>query len=147
MKKKLLVARAILCAILLLLLTSCGSCRHVSSTLSHTRDSLRHASLRADSLARITGLHDSIYVHDSIHIIQRGDTVTRYVERTRIRNVWHADTVRILRQLSDTVYIERTDTVSVESHHATKNARKFRHGLVAGSFLTLLMYIILKRRG
>ncbi len=142
----LLVARTILCAILLLLLASCGCCRHTSNILSHTRDSLRHVSLRADSLARITGLHDSIYVHDSIHIIWRGDTVTRYVERTRTRYVWHTDTVRILRQLSDTVYVERTDTVRVEQRQGGRSGLSRHWGPPIAVILWVLAWGLIKRR-
>lgn len=145
MKKLLFAARAILCAALLLLLVSCGCCRHTSDTLSSTRDSLRHISMRADSLAHASGLRDSVLIRDSIHVIQRGDTVIRYVEHTRTRHIWHTDTVRILRNLSDTVYLERTDTVRTEHHHVTPTHQDRYIGLVTWLVMAMLGYFMIKR--
>lgn len=46
---------------------------------------------------------DSIYMHDSIHVSERGDTVRIERWRTQYRDRWH----------TDTVYQSRTDSVPV----------------------------------
>lgn len=147
MEKSLIVVRAIPCAFFLLLLVFCGCCRHAYDTLGSTRDSLRHISMRADSMAHVTGLHDRLLVHDSIYIVQRGDTVIRYVEHTRTRHIWHTDTVRILRYLSDTVFVEHRDTVRTEYHHGTPTHRNWQAYLVVWLVMAMLGYLAIKRRG
>lgn len=49
---------------------------------------------------------DSVYRRDSIHILDRGDTVYQYVERWRDR----------YRYLHDTTFIRQTDTLKVAVH-------------------------------
>jgi hypothetical protein len=56
---------------------------------------------KTDTLLCYSSIRDSIYVHDSIHVHERGDTVT--VERWHTR--WRD------RRHSDTVYISKTDSV------------------------------------
>lgn len=82
---------------LLLALTVCallGSCKpqeRILTIVTHTVDTLR-----------LTQVHrDSIYMHDSIHVSEKGDTVTVERWHTRWRDRWH----------SDTVYRARTDSV------------------------------------
>ena len=59
--------------------------------------------VRTDTLIQNKVLHDSIYINDSTVITEKGDTVT--VER------WH--TRYVLRELHDTAYISKTDSVPV----------------------------------
>lgn len=58
---------------------------------------------RTDTLLKYSNTRDSIYVHDSIHVRENGDTVTVERWHTRWRDRWH----------SDTVYQTRTDSVPV----------------------------------
>lgn len=103
----------ILIAALLLMLASCGSMRHASTTRID-RDSTYMSTQRLDSLFRAIAQHDSIFVRDSIFIREKGDTVTKYVERTRYRYKTRTDTLYKDRLLRDTVFINRTDSVTVE---------------------------------
>ena len=56
---------------------------------------------RTDTLLCYSSIRDSIYVHDSIHVHERGDTVTVERWHTRWRDRWQ----------HDTLYISKTDSV------------------------------------
>lgn len=58
--------------------------------------------VRTEYQDRLRLERDSIYLHDSIYIVQRGDTV--YHDR------WHIRYKEVLRR--DTAYIERRDSIS-----------------------------------
>ena len=75
-----------------LLLCSCGSIRFVPVER-----------VRTDTTYLTRVRRDSIYARDSIYVYQRGDTVTKTVERWRY----------LYRDRVDTVYMSRTDTVTV----------------------------------
>jgi hypothetical protein len=75
-----------------LLLTGCTTTKYVP-VVEH----------RTDTLLKYSSIRDSIYVHDSIHVHERGDTVTVDRWHTRWRDRWH----------SDTVYRARIDSVPV----------------------------------
>lgn len=75
-----------------LLLCSCGSIRFVPVDR-----------VKTDTTYLTKVRHDSIYVRDSIYVYQRGDTVTKTVDRLRY----------LYRDRVDTVYISRTDTLTV----------------------------------
>lgn len=83
---------SLLAVIVCCLITSCRSVQYVPIESVRTEIEYR------DRLQR-----DSIHVHDSIHIRDKGDTV--FVNR------WH--TVYKDKQLRDTIYIENTDSVQV----------------------------------
>ena len=83
---------SLLAVIACCLITSCRSVQYVPVESVRTEIEYR------DRLQR-----DSIHVHDSIHIRDKGDTV--FVNR------WH--TVYKDKQLRDTIYIENTDSVLV----------------------------------
>lgn len=80
----------VLAALLGWLLTGCTTTKFVPVVEYHT-----------DTLLWHSNTHDSIYVHDSIHVREKGDTVTIERWHTRWRDRWH----------SDTVYISKTDSV------------------------------------
>lgn len=87
----------ILGLIVCLLITMCSSCtttKYVTVPEYHT-----------DTLMINKTLHDSIWVHDSVMVTQyqKGDTI--YQESTK----WH--TKYVLKELHDTTYISKTDTV------------------------------------
>lgn len=97
----------------LLMLASCASTRHASTTRID-RDSTYHYARQLDSLYRAIWQRDSVYKRDSIYIYEKGDTVTKYVEKTLYKWRTRTDTVYRDRWRVDTLYIERTDSITVE---------------------------------
>ena len=81
--------------ILVFSLASCGV----------TRTIVKEGEVRTEWRDRYTERRDSVYLHDSVYIHSKGDTV--YLERwyTRIRD----------RTLRDTLYLHKTDSVYVET--------------------------------
>ena len=81
--------------ILIFSLASCGV----------TRTIVKEGEVRTEWRDRYTERRDSVYLHDSVYIHSKGDTV--YLERwhTRIRD----------RTLRDTVYLHKIDSVYVET--------------------------------
>jgi hypothetical protein len=59
--------------------------------------------VRTDTVRLNHTAHDSIYLHDSTYVFEKGDTY--YVER------WH--TKFKLKEIHDTAYISKTDSVAV----------------------------------
>ena len=83
--------RTIVILTLLLILNSCRS-SHLPISENNTADSLRAISVRSDS----------IVVHDSIYIVERGDTVIHYKYKYIYRD----------RVLHDTLQHHRCDTIT-----------------------------------
>lgn len=81
--------------ILVFSLASCGA----------TKTIVKEGEVRTEWRDRYTERRDSVYLHDSVYIHSKGDTV--YLERwhTRIRD----------RTLRDTLYLHKTDSVYVET--------------------------------
>ena len=79
----------------LLLLTAMGSCT--------TTKVVTVERVKTDTTYIAKWQRDSIWLHDSIHVTERGDTVR--IER------WHTKYVE--RQVHDTTYISKTDSVPV----------------------------------
>lgn len=75
-----------------LLLTACSSTKVVTVER-----------VRTDTVKTVRNVRDSIYMHDSIRISEKGDTVTIERWHTRYRD----------RLLLDTIYESRTDSVPV----------------------------------
>lgn len=92
-----------------LLLVGCAASRDV---IRHNETIYKYQD-RQDSIFKALLLRDSIYVHDSIYVREKGDTVYQYVEKLRYQYKDRVDTIyrNVLR--CDTVYIERTDTTTV----------------------------------
>lgn len=84
--------RAVILLLAALLLSACGSIRYVPVE-----------TVRSDTLIRNVTRLDSIYVRDSIYVYQKGDTVTKYVEKWRYK----------YKTKTDTLYIAKRDTVTV----------------------------------
>lgn len=88
------IAGMIICFVILLgLCAMCSSCtttKYVPVPEYHT-----------DTLIQTKVVHDSIYINDSTVITEKGDTVT--IEK------WH--TKYALKEVHDTTYISKTDTV------------------------------------
>lgn len=96
-----------------ILLASCASTRYASTTRID-RDSIYHYTRQLDSLYRSIWQRDSVYKRDSIYIYEKGDTVTKYVEKTLYKWRTRTDTVYRDRVRVDTLYIARTDSITVE---------------------------------
>lgn len=132
-----------------IMLASCVGARY-ASTYEGSRDSTRVSTHHMDSIfARMTQ-RDSIYVHDSIYVREKGDTVYQYVEKLRYKYVNSVDTLYKYRTLLDTVYIERCDSIRVEKPvYIEKPRRWYEKGLMlVGSMCcialilwTLIMYL------
>ena len=73
-----------------LVLSSCTTTKYVPVIEHHT-----------DTLIQTNIQRDSIYVHDSISVTQKGDTIS--IDR------WH--TKYIEKQVHDTTYVSKTDTI------------------------------------
>ena len=88
------IAGMVICFVIMLgLCAMCSSCTTTQyiPVIEHHTDTLRQVTVR----------HDSVMVHDSIHVSEKGDTVR--IER------WH--TQYRDREVHDTTYISKTDTV------------------------------------
>ncbi len=96
--------------------------------------------VRNDTVWQNHTKHDSIWVHDSIHVTDKGDTV-------RIEK-WHTKYVESIRH--DTVYKARTDSVPVPypvTKYVEKNLswmQKTLMGVGILSIMALIVFIALK---
>lgn len=100
--------------IALMLLAGCASTRRAVNTYQVQQDSTHSSTQRLDSLFRVMMQRDSIYQRDSVYIREKGDTITKYVERIRYQLERRTDTLyRDLLRI-DTLVVVRTDSVTVE---------------------------------
>lgn len=90
-----LLALILFWSLILGALSSCGTTKTI------VKEGERHIEWRD----RIAERRDSIYVHDSVYLHSKGDTVYLERWRTRIRD----------RTLRDTVYLQKIDSVYVET--------------------------------
>ena len=132
-----------------ILLAGCAS-THYASTYEGSRDSTRVSTHQMDSIFSRLMQRDSIYVHDSIYVREKGDTVYQYVEKLRYKYVNSVDTMYKYRNLRDTVYIERCDSIRVEKPvYIEKPRRWYEKGLMCAGGMccialilwTLIMYL------
>ena len=92
-----------------LLLTSCAATKR--TTTEREYNSTQHL----DSLFTSTLSRDSIYIHDSIYVREKGDTLYKYVEKIRYKYITRQDTI--------TRYTLKVDTVYRDSGHVEVNER------------------------
>jgi hypothetical protein len=85
-----MVLAAVVVMVVLAVMTGCKQVEYVAVTQQHT-----------DTLWQSHSLRDSIYVHDSTYVFERGDTVM--VEK------WH--TKYKLKEVHDTSYVATHDTI------------------------------------
>lgn len=113
----------------ILLLAGCTTTR--KATYQARQDSTYNASHRLDSLFRVMLQRDSIYQRDSVYIYEKGDTVTKYVERTRYKLETRTDTLYRDRLRIDTLVVTRTDSVRVEKPvYIEKQLRWYNKGFI-----------------
>lgn len=114
------IAALLICA----LFGSCTTTKYVTVPEYHT-----------DTLRLSHNVHDSIYVHDSTFIREKGDTF--YMER------WHTKYVE--KQVHDTTYISKTDTIPHPypvTEYIEKPLSKIEKGLMGVGILTLMALVI-----
>lgn len=91
--------------------------------------------IRTDTVKTVRNLRDSIYLHDSIRVTERGDTVTIERWHTRYRD----------RLLLDTIYESHTDSVPVPYPVEVEVERELtwwqRGQMYAGDCLLLLLLV------
>lgn len=120
---------AVVVALLLLLL--CSSCTTTKYVPVET--------VRTDTLWRNHTAHDSIYLHDSTYVFEKGDTY--YVER------WHAKYT--LKEIHDTTYVSKTDSIAVpypvEKELSWWSRKKIEFGELAMVIIAgLLIFLVIK---
>ena len=121
-----------------LLLAGCASHRHASTAVHRDVD---HAyTQRQDSLLR------ALLQRDSVYVLDRGDTVTRYVERLRYQLQVRTDTLYRSVVRRDTVYAEHADTVTVEVPVEVP-MRWYDRGFAWLGRLSALLLLVLALRG
>lgn len=133
-----------------IMLASCVGARY-ASTYEGSRDSTRVSTHQMDSIfARMTQ-RDSIYVHDSIYVREKGDTVYQYVEKLRYKYVNSVDTLYKYRTLLDTMYIERRDSIRVEKPVYIEKPRRWYEkwlmwagGMCCIALILLTLFLYLK---
>lgn len=100
--------------------------------------------IQRDSIYLTQYQKDSIYLHDSILIKEKGDTV--WIEK------WHTKFVE--RLVTDTMYVEHNDTIrepyAVEkplsfSQRSFITLGKISLGVLAGLILAILVYLLVRR--
>lgn len=134
--------RKLLLTILLLILAGCASQR-ATTTHQVERDSVYYSRAHVDSLFKAIWQRDSVYRRDSIIIYQRGDTVTRYVEKEVYKWRNRTDTVYRDRLRVDTVYMERTDSVHVEKPvYIEKPIKWYNQGFIWVGRLCIIALIL-----
>ena len=106
-----------------ILLASCASTRY-ASTYDESRDSTRVSTHQLNSIFARLMQRDSIYVRE------KGDTVTKYVEKTLYKWRTRSDTVYRDRLRVDTLYTERTDSVTVEKPVIEKQIKWYNQGFM-----------------
>ena len=97
--------RHIFWIVALLMLMSCATSRKASTTEVDTNYQYTE---RLDSIFITTVQRDSIYLHDSIYVREKGDTVYKYVEKLRYKYVNSVDTLYRTIVRVDTAYVDRT---------------------------------------
>ena len=135
-----------------ILLASCASTRY-ASTYDESRDSVRVSTRQLDSIFARLMQRDSVFIRDSIYVREKGDTVTKYVERVRYQYKLKTDTLYKYRTLRDTVYMEKRDSIRVEKPVYIEKPRRWYEtgltwigGLCCISVILYALFLYLKRK-
>lgn len=118
----LLIVGLALCALL-------GSCTTTERVVTVER-------VRTDTVRVNRTAHDSIYIHDSTMVKEKGDTVR--IERWK--TVWQNHTAH------DSIYIHKTDSVPVPypvTEYVEKPRSAFEKGMMATGGLAIMALIVL----
>lgn len=96
--------RHIFWIVVLLMLMSCATRKSSTEAVTDNYKSTE----RLDSIFIYSLLRDSIYLHDSIYVREKGDTVYKYVEKLRYKYINSVDTLYRTVARVDTAYVDRT---------------------------------------
>ncbi len=124
MRKLICEMKHFILLLFLLALAGCAS-SHRTSTTRIDRDSTYRYTRQLDSLYRAFWQRDSVYRRDSIYILEKADTVTKFVEKTLYKWRTRTDTIYRDRWRTDTLYIERADSVIMEKPVYTEKPIKW----------------------
>ena len=145
--------RRLLPILITLLLAGCATQRYVPTASTVQRDSIYVSSARLDSLYRSLFKRDSVYIHDSVYVYQKGDTVTKYVEKLKYVYRATADTVYRDRVIRDTAYIAKTDSVQVVyTEYVEKPIKWYNQGFIwlgrlcCIALILWILFLYLKRK-
>lgn len=105
-------------------LAGCASTRR-ATTYSESKDYHYVNKGYLDSLFKAITHRDSIYVHDSIYVCEKSDTVTIYKEKLVYQYKEHNDIDSKVKRSTDTVYINHTDSVYVEKPYPVEKQLKW----------------------
>ena len=105
-------------------LAGCASTRR-ATTYSESRDYHYVNRGYLDSLFKAITHRDSIYIHDSIYVREKGDTVTIYKEKLVYQYKERNDIDSKVERSTDTVYINHTDSVYVEKPYPIEKQLKW----------------------
>ena len=106
-----------------LLLTSCAATKR--TTTEREYNSTQHL----DSLFTSTLSRDSIYIHDSIYVREKGDTLYKYVEKIRYKYITRQDTITRYTLKVDTVYRD-SGRVEVNPVYVEKPVKWYNKGFM-----------------
>lgn len=130
-------------------LAGCASTRR-ATTYSESRDYHYVNRGYLDSLFKAITHRDSIYIHDSIYVREKGDTVTIYKEKLVYQYKERNDIDSKVKRSTDTVYINHTDSVYVEKPYPIEKQLKWydtgflhlgRLCCIAAIFWALFLYL------
>lgn len=120
----------LLCA----LLQGCTTTKYVPIPEYHT-----------DTLRQVTVRHDSVMVHDSIHVTEKGDTVRIERWHTQYRDRWRTDT--IYQSKNDSIPYPVEVVKEVPAELSTWQSFRMTFGTIAMCLLALyVIYRIIRKR-
>lgn len=105
-------------------LAGCASTRR-ATTYSESRDYHYVNRGYLDSLFKAITHRDIIYIHDSIYVREKSDTVTIYKEKLVYQYKERNDIDSKVKRSTDTVYINHTDSVYVEKPYPIEKQLKW----------------------
>lgn len=107
---------------------------------------------RTDTLRQVTTRYDSIYVRDSIALVQRNDTVFLTKYKDQVKYLYRTDTVHNARVDSIYSYIEKPVPYEVEKITYVEKPLKWWQktlmwmGVAAVVLLGLIIYLFIRKR-
>ena len=136
-----------------LLLASCAATRYTPSEQRQQTDSTYTSHRYIDSLVNRLARLDSVYTRDSIYVYVKGDTVTKYVEKTRYRYQLQRDTILKNVTRVDTVFILKRDSIKIVQPVEVERRPRwhetiFKHigQLCSIAFILWMLFFYLKRK-
>ncbi len=126
--------RRLTCILVILLLLLLSGC---TRTIYQDREVVRHDSIYVTALSV-----DTILQRDSVHVLERGDTVYKTIQKYVYKVKERRDTVMVYK--TDTLI--QTQTVEVVRTEKTTDWGKCAIALLIGIGITFLMFVVDKKR-